>query len=83
MWKPCVPVPDHILKNAKSLGFTMNSPILILEHFNKTQESLSNEDGNGNKNVTQKVNSHCFKLHRSYSNSFNLSNVSDFSGAEF
>ena len=37
--------------------------------------SLSNEDGNGIENVTQKVNSRCFKLHRSYCNSFNLSNV--------
>ena len=36
VWKPCVPVPDHILKNAKSLGFTVNSPISILEHFNET-----------------------------------------------
>ena len=34
VWKPCVPVPDHILKNAKSVGFKLNSPILILEHFN-------------------------------------------------
>ena len=28
-------------------------------------------------NVTQKANSHCLKLHRSYSISFNLSNVGD------
>ena len=34
VWKPCIPVPDHILKNAKSVGFKLNSPILILEHFN-------------------------------------------------
>ena len=39
---------------------------------------LSIEDGNGSENVTQKVNLHCFKLHRSYCNSFNLSNVGDF-----
>ena len=45
--------------------------------------SLSNDDSNGNKNVTQKVNSRCFKLNRSYYNSFNLSNVGDFSGVEF
>ena len=36
-------------------------------------ESLSNENGNGIENVTQKVNSRCFKLHRSYCNSFNSS----------
>ena len=34
-------------------------------------KSLSNEDGNGIANVTQKVNSRCFKLHRSYCNSSN------------
>ena len=34
-------------------------------------ESLSNEDGNGIENVTQKVNSRRFKLHRSYCNSSN------------
>ena len=39
---------------------------------------LSNGNGNGNgsgrENVTQKVNSRCLKLHRSYPNSFNFSN---------
>ena len=42
---------------------------------------LKHNDGNGSENVTQKVNSSCFKLHRSYSNSFNLSNVGDFFGS--
>ena len=42
-----------------------------------TLGSLSNHDGNGSKNLTQKVNSRCFKLHRSYSNSFNFSNVGE------
>ena len=32
VWKPCVPVPDHILKNAKSLGFKLNSPVLMFLH---------------------------------------------------
>ena len=41
-------------------------------------DSLSNEDGNGIENVTQKVNSRRFKLHRSYCNSFNSSNVGVF-----
>ena len=41
-------------------------------------ESLSNEDGNGIENVTQKVNSRRFKLHRSYCNSSNSSNVGVF-----
>ena len=40
--------------------------------------SLRNDDGNSSENVTQKVNSRCFKLHRSYCNSFNLFNVGDF-----
>ena len=41
-------------------------------------ESLSNENGNGIENVTQKVNSRRFKLHRSYCNSSNSSNVGVF-----
>ena len=40
--------------------------------------SLSNDDGNGSENVNQKVNSRCFKFHRSYGNSFKLSSVGDF-----
>ena len=43
--------------------------------------SLSNNDDKGGENVTQKVNSRCFKLHRSYSNIFNLSNIGDFFGS--
>ena len=40
---------------------------------------IRDHDGNGSQTVTQKVpNSRCYKLHRSYSNSFNLSNVGDF-----
>ena len=45
--------------------------------------SLSNDDGSGCINVSQEVNLRCFKLHCSSSNSFNLSNVGDFSGVEF
>ena len=45
--------------------------------------SLNNDDGHGNENVTQKVNSHYFKLHRSYSSHFNFSNVAILSGVEF
>ena len=37
--------------------------------------SLSNNDGDGYKNVTSKVNSHRFKLYRAYSISFTSSNV--------
>ena len=59
----------------KILGVTEGSPKKILSSFAVTvsviTESLSNEDGNGIENVTQKVNSHRFKLHRSYCNSFN------------
>ena len=33
---------------------------------------------NGSENVTQRVNSRCYKLNRPYSNFFNLSNVDDF-----
>ena len=67
----------------KILGVTEGSPKKILSSFAVTAvsvitESLSNEDGNGIENVTQKVNSHCFKLHRSFCNSFNSSNVGVF-----
>ena len=41
-------------------------------------ESLNNENGNGIENVTHKVSSRGFKLHRSYCNSFNSSNVGVF-----
>ena len=37
--------------------------------------SLSNKDGDGYENVTQKVNSRSFKLYRAYFISFNSSNV--------
>ena len=40
-----------------------------------TKMTESNNDGHGYENVTQKVNSPCFKLYRAYSISFNLSNV--------
>ena len=41
--------------------------------------SLSNDDGDGYENVTQKVNLRCLKLNRPYSISFNSSNF----GVEF
>ena len=50
--------------------------LLLLDHL--TIEGLSNNGGDGSKNVAQKVNLSCFKLYRSYSISFNLSNVVDF-----
>ena len=39
--------------------------------------SLSNSDGDGYENVTWTVKSHCFKLYRAYSISFNSTNVGD------
>ena len=42
--------------------------------------SFSIQDGDGSKNVNQKVNAGCFKLLRSFTISFNLAN---FSGVEF
>ena len=38
-------------------------------------EGLSNNDGDGYENVTEKVNSRCLKRYRAYSISFNLSYV--------
>ena len=40
-----------------------------------TKMTESNNDGHSYENVTQKVNSPCFKLYRAYSISFNSSNV--------
>ena len=40
--------------------------------------SLSNDDGDGNENVTQKVNLRCFKPYRTYSISFSSSSVGNF-----
>ena len=40
--------------------------------------SLSSDDGDGNENVTYKVNSRCFKLYRAYSISFSSSNLGIF-----
>ena len=45
--------------------------------------TLSNNDGDGYENVTQKVKSRYFKIYRAYSNSFNSSNFGKFSGVEF
>ena len=42
--------------------------------------SLSNDDGNGNENVTWKYNFASLLLLRDYSNLFNLYNVGDVSG---
>ena len=39
--------------------------------------SLSDNDGDGYERVTEKVNSHYFKLYRAYSTSFNSSNVGE------
>ena len=40
--------------------------------------SLSNNDGQGNENVTYKVNSRCWKLYCAYFTSFNSSNGGKF-----
>ena len=66
-----------------NIGCKGGPPTKILSSFAVTAVSviigsLSNEDGNGIENVTQKVNSRRFKLHRSYCNSFNSSNVGVF-----
>ena len=45
--------------------------------------NLSNNDGDGQKNVTQEVNSHCLKLYRVYSISFIREMLKNFTGVEF
>ena len=70
--------------NSKSVG--CQKAILLFQNVSVSVVligSLSNDVGDGSENVPQKVNSRCFQLHRSYSNSFNLSKVGDFSGVEF
>ena len=42
-----------------------------------TLRSLSNKDGDGYENVTEKVNSQCFKQYHAYSISFSSSNVAN------
>ena len=39
--------------------------------------TLRSEDGDGSKNVAEKVNSRSFNLHRDYSKSLTLSNVGE------
>ena len=39
--------------------------------------TLRSEDGDGRKNVAEKVNLHSFNLHRNYSKSLTLSNVGE------
>ena len=53
------------------------SSSLSLSSSSSSLGSLSNVDGDGDgyENVTWKVNSGCFKLYRTYSISFNSSNV--------
>ena len=67
----------------KNIGCKCGVTKKILSSFAVTAlsviiESLSNDDVYGIANVTQKVNSRCFKLHRSYCNSFNSPNVGVF-----
>ena len=52
---------------------------------NGSGNGSGNGNGGGRENVTQKVNSRCLKLHRSYPNSFNFSNNGYFfySGVKF
>ena len=59
--------------------FTVTCPLKVLQYY---LGSLSNNDRDGRENVTCKVISRCLKLHRSYFNSFNLSNVDCFSGVD-
>ena len=50
----------------------------VLVAFSSLIGSLSNNDGDGYENVTYKVKSRCFKLHRAYSISFDSSNAGNF-----
>ena len=61
----------------KNIGCKGGITKRILSSFAVTASvMIDRELNNGIENVTQKVNSRCFKLHRSYCNSFIFSNVS-------
>ena len=47
-----------------------NSPKNTCVRVLDDQGSLNNDDSNGSEHVTQKVNSRCLKLNRSFSSSF-------------
>ena len=53
----------------------VNNKLVLYVPISVTLGSLSNNDGDGYKNVTLKVNSHRFKIYRAYSISFTSSNV--------
>ena len=53
----------------------VNNKLVLYAPISVTLGSLSNNDGDGYKNVTLKVNSHRFKLYRTHSISFTSSNV--------
>ena len=68
-----MPVTATLAKEPKTSGQgELFSQVKGAVDMTSTREkgSLSNDDGN--ENLTQKVNSRCFKLHRPYSKSFNL-----------
>ena len=77
MEKTCSGKEDHPLSRVITLRERVYDP------FPEPLGRLSNNDYTGHKNVTEKVNSRCFKLYRAYSISFNASNVGEFSGLEF
>ena len=64
---------------ATETSFTVTCPLKVLQYF---LGILSNDDRDGSENVTCKVISRSLKLHRSYFNPFNLSNVDCFSGVD-
>ena len=55
----------------------------IAAGFDVVIGSLSNDEDDAGENFPWKVNLRCFKIHGSYSMSFNLSNICDFLGVEF
>ena len=57
-------------------GFFLDSVFGVVQ--SKSFGGLSNNDGDGYENVTQKVKSRCFKLYPAYSMSLNLSYVGNF-----
>ena len=68
-------------KTKREYNTILNNGADCGQFFINNRELKHNDDGKGGKKGTQKVNSRCFKLHRFYSNIFNLSNIGDYFGS--
>ena len=69
-------INNQPLKRSLSQASLISLDLELPDMYNIKE--LRQQNGNGSKNVPQKVNLCCLKCHRSYANLINLSNVGDF-----